>query len=145
LFDGTEEHRLAPEEMSRDQLLQQLIHVEHVQFGKHVGNKRKHRTSDDIDESNWRKKNIFFKLLYWSTLKLRHNLDVMYIEKNICDSILGILMNILGKTKDTANARRNLREMGIRKKLHLQTNGATTAMPVAAYTLTRDEKNQLCE
>jgi hypothetical protein len=70
-----------------------------VQFGKHVGNKRKHRTSDtDIDESNWRKKSFFFKLPYWSTLKLRHNLDVMHIEKNICDSILGTLMNIPGKT-----------------------------------------------
>jgi hypothetical protein len=53
LFDGTEEHRLEPEEMSRNQLLQQLIHVEHVQFGKHVGNKRKHRTSGiEIDEPN---------------------------------------------------------------------------------------------
>jgi hypothetical protein len=61
LFDSTEEHRLAPEEISKDQLFQQLIHVEHVQFGKHVRNKRKHRTSDiDIDESNWRKKSIFF-------------------------------------------------------------------------------------
>jgi hypothetical protein len=145
LFDGTEEHRLAPEEISRDQLLQQLIDVEHVQFGKHVGNKRKHRTSDDIDESNWRKKSIFFQLPYWSTLKLRHNLDVMHIEKNICDSILGTLMNIPGKTKDTANARRDLREMGIRKDLHLQTNGATTTMPVTAYTLTRNEKNRICE
>jgi hypothetical protein len=53
LFNGTKEYRLTPEEMSRDQLLQQLIHVEHVQFGKYVRNKRKHRTSGvDIDESN---------------------------------------------------------------------------------------------
>jgi hypothetical protein len=35
--------------------------------------------------------------------------------------------------------------MGIHKELHLQTNGTTTMMPVAAYTLTRDEKNRLCE
>jgi hypothetical protein len=130
----------------RDQLLQQLIHIEHVKFGKHVGNKRKHRTSDvDINESNWRKKNIFFKLPYWSILKLRYNLDVMHIEKNICDNILGTLMNIPGKTKNTANEQRDLRKMGIRKDLHLQTNGATTTMTVAVYTLTRDEKNQLCE
>ena len=105
LLDGTEEHRLEPEEISKDQLLQQLIPVENVQFGKYSENKRKHCTSGvDIDESNWRKKSIFFELPYWSTLKLRHNLDVMHIEKNICDSILGTLMNIPGKTKDTANA-----------------------------------------
>jgi hypothetical protein len=65
------------------------------------------------------RKVFFFKLPYWSTLKLRHNLDIMHIEKNICDSILGTLMNIPGKTKDTTNARRDLREMGIRKELHL--------------------------
>jgi hypothetical protein len=69
----------------------------------------------------------------------------MYIEKNICDSILGTLINILGKTKDTANARRDLREIGIHKELHLQTNGATTTMPLAAYTLAIDEKNWLCK
>jgi hypothetical protein len=63
LFDGTEEHRLEPEEMSKDQLLQQLIHVENLQFGKYNGNKRKHMTSDgDVNESNWRKKSIFFKV-----------------------------------------------------------------------------------
>jgi hypothetical protein len=96
--------RLALKEMLRDQLLQQLIHVEHVQVGKHVGNKRKHCTSNvDIDDSNWRKKSIFFKLSYWSALKLRHNLDVIHIEKKICDSILCTLMNIPRKTKDTAN------------------------------------------
>ena len=74
-------------------------------------------------------------------MKLQHNLYIMHIEKNICDSILGTLMNILRKTKDIANARKDLREMGIRKELHLQTNGATITMPLATYTLTRDEKN----
>ena len=36
-------------------------------------------------------------------LDLRHNLDVMHIEKNICDSIIGTLLNIEGKTKDPWN------------------------------------------
>lgn len=40
----------------------------------------------------------------WSSLlvltKIRHNLDMMHIEKNICDSILGSLINIQGKMKD---------------------------------------------
>jgi hypothetical protein len=74
LFDGTKDYRLESKKMSRDQLLQQLIHVKNVQFGKYSGNKRKYRTSDvDINELNWRKKCIFFKLPYWSILKLRHN------------------------------------------------------------------------
>jgi hypothetical protein len=146
LFDGTEEHRLKPEKMSRDQLLQQLIHVENVQFEKYSGNKRKHRRSGvDINESNWRKKCIFFKLPYWSILKLRHNLDIMHTKKNIYDSILGTLINILGKIKDTANVKRDLYKMGMYKKLHLQTNGTTTTMPLVVYTLAIDEKNSLCE
>ncbi|KAL8146611.1 hypothetical protein AgCh_004366 [Apium graveolens] len=35
----------------------------------------------------------------------RHNLDVMHIEKNICDSVLGTLLNIGGKMKDHLAAR----------------------------------------
>ena len=51
IFDGIEVHRLEHEEMSRDQLLQQLIHGEDVQFGKYSGSKRKRRTSGvDINE-----------------------------------------------------------------------------------------------
>jgi len=141
LFDGTEEYRLEPKELFKDELFQQLTHVIGVQFGKGSGTKRK---GTDV-ELNWTKKSIFFKLPYWSTLKLRHNLDVMHIEKNICDSVLGTLMNIDGKTKDIYKARLNLREMGIRKELRLQRNGATTTMPLANYTLTRNQRKMLCE
>ena len=38
-------------------------------------------------------------LEYWKDLDLRHNLDVMHIEKNICDSIIDTLLNIEGKQK----------------------------------------------
>jgi hypothetical protein len=31
---------------------------------------------------------------------LRHNLDVMHIEKNVVDNIIGTLLNIKYKTKD---------------------------------------------
>ena len=54
-------------------------------------------------------------------------------------------MNIDGKTNDTINTRKDLCEMGIHKQLHLQTNGANTTMPLATYTLTRDENKWLCE
>ncbi|CAM8934495.1 unnamed protein product [Rhodiola kirilowii] len=32
-------------------------------------------------EHNWTKKSIFWELPYWMDVKLRHNLDVMHIEK----------------------------------------------------------------
>jgi hypothetical protein len=37
-------------------------------------------------------------------LLVRHNLDVMHIEKNICDSILGTLLGMEGKSKDIEKA-----------------------------------------
>ena len=55
----------------------------------------------------------FFNLPYWSSLLIRHNLDVMHIEKNICEALLGTLLEIAGKTKDTEKARLDLQDMGI--------------------------------
>jgi hypothetical protein len=57
--------------------------------------------------------------LYWSSLKLAHNLDVMHNEKNICENLIGILLKIVAKTKDTINARVDLKEMGVRLNLHM--------------------------
>ncbi|KAI5317435.1 hypothetical protein L3X38_037142 [Prunus dulcis] len=42
----------------------------------------------------------FFGLEYWKYLPVRHVLDVKHIEKNVCDSIIGTLLEIPGKNKD---------------------------------------------
>ena len=52
-----------------------------------------------------------FNLPYWSSLLIRHNLDVMHIEKNICEALLGTLLEIAGKAKDTEKARLDLQDM----------------------------------
>ena len=36
---------------------------------------------------NWVKRSIFLELPYWKTNMLRHNLDVMHIEKNMFENI----------------------------------------------------------
>jgi hypothetical protein len=41
----------------------------------------------------------------------------MHIIKNICESLVGTLLNIQGKTKDEVNARKNMVAMGIWSKL----------------------------
>jgi len=61
----------------------------------------------------WKKKSIFFDLPYWSRLDVRLCIDVMHIEKNVCDSLIGTLLNINGKTKDGINARLDLIEINI--------------------------------
>ena len=36
----------------------------------------------------FKKKSVFWKLPYWEILHVRHYIDVMHIEKNVCESIL---------------------------------------------------------
>jgi len=52
-------------------------------------------------------------------------LDVMHIEKNVFDIILGITMNIKGKTKDTIMACVDLQAFNIRSDLHPYEKGNT--------------------
>ena len=54
------------------------------------------------------------------TLKLRKNLDVMHIERNVCDNILGTILNIEERTKDTIIARLDLEDMNIKKESYLK-------------------------
>ncbi|XP_042956354.1 uncharacterized protein LOC122292181 [Carya illinoinensis] len=140
-FNGHEEHNLQPSRVPEEQLLQQLTQVSHVQFGK-SSTKRK-RTLDN--HLNWTKKSIFFELPYWLSLGLRHNLDVMHIEKNICDNVVGTLLNIEGKSKDSANARKDLANLGIRKELHLQQQGERITMGLGCYMLNLNERRAFCE
>jgi hypothetical protein len=35
---------------------------------------------------------------------VRHAIDVMHVEKNMCEAFVGTLLDIPGKTKDTLNA-----------------------------------------
>ena len=66
----------------------------------------------------------------------------MHTEKNICDNILGTLLNIDEKIKDSVKARKDLYDMSICKELHLQTNGTCTSMTHAKYTLSKTEKTR---
>ncbi|WMV18167.1 hypothetical protein MTR67_011552 [Solanum verrucosum] len=77
---------------------------------------------------------------------LRHSLDVMHIEKNIVDSILGTLLDIPGKTKDHAKARYDLKEMGIRKNLHPKDteDNKRTKFAKACFSMTNGEKSVFC-
>ncbi|KAK9286236.1 hypothetical protein L1049_014622 [Liquidambar formosana] len=142
MFNNKQEHRLQPKDLSGDDVLEQLKNLEDVTFWKPPGKKKKKRTELEL---NWTKNSIFFELPYWRTLKLRHNLDVMHIEKNICDNVLGTLMNIDGKTKNTLKARIDLEKLGIKKELHLKWTGTKYEMPHACYTLSANERKGLCE
>ncbi|KAK7342752.1 hypothetical protein VNO80_25708 [Phaseolus coccineus] len=70
----------------------------------------------------------------------RHCIDVTHVEKNVCDSLIGTLLNINGKTKDGLNARLDLIDMNIRGELAPIQMGKRTYLPPACYTMSKDEK-----
>ena len=76
---------------------------------------------------------------------MRHCIDFMHVEKNVCDSIVGTLLNIQGSSKDGVKAILDLQEMGIREDLHPRPYGKRTFCPPASYTLSKDEKKSFCE
>jgi hypothetical protein len=68
------------------------------------------RTNKNIKEDDmWNKQSIFWELTYWKDLDVRHSIDVMHVEKNVCESLLGTLLNTYGKTRDHGHARADLK------------------------------------
>ncbi|XP_004306160.1 PREDICTED: uncharacterized protein LOC101304798 [Fragaria vesca subsp. vesca] len=83
----------------------------------------------------WKKKSVFYELDYWKFLPIRHNFDVMHIEKNYCDAILVTLLNIPGKTKDEVAARLDMVDMGIRTDLKPTASVKRDKLPLASWNL----------
>lgn len=78
-------------------------------------------------------------------MKIRHILDVIHIEKNICDNLVGTLLNIAGKTKDIVKARLDLEDLNIKKELHRKREGNKLLKPHASYTLNLNERREFCQ
>ena len=73
---------------------------------------------------------------------LRHNLDVMHIEKNVFDNIIDTLLNLDRKTKDNLKARQDLKDIDIRSELHLEKVGNDqTHVPHACYHMNASEND----
>jgi hypothetical protein len=65
-------------------------------------------------------------------------------EKNVCESLLGILLNTNGKTRDYGDARVDLKKMGIRPELWLDDSVKGTELPISCITLSKHEKKEIC-
>jgi hypothetical protein len=70
----------------------------------------------------------------------------MHPKKNVFESMIGVLLDIKGKTKDGLKSRTDLVNQGIRQDLHLTPpqNGKVD-IPGAAYNLTHDERTTICK
>ncbi|GJZ44331.1 hypothetical protein Tco_0591586 [Tanacetum coccineum] len=117
-FNGQTDNRDPPKEFGRDEILAQLDRLPTRLTGKHPSFGGVKIKRNVLVELNWTKRSIFYELEYWSFITLRHNLDIMHIEKNVLEAILNtLLMN--DKSKDTAKARQDLQRLGIRSGLWL--------------------------
>nr|XP_012567360.1 uncharacterized protein LOC105851255 [Cicer arietinum] len=77
---------------------------------------------------------------------LRHNLDVMHIEKNVFDNIFNTVMNIKGKTKDNEKARKDLSLLCFRGDLEMQVlSNGKMGKPKTNYTLTSSDAKLVCK
>ncbi|CAA7023874.1 unnamed protein product [Microthlaspi erraticum] len=131
-FDNTVEEDTMPRIQTRVEICEQLKDFRN-DFGKALDKKGKRKRSglceddelseDEHDEHSdtwrWKNRSIFYDLPYWKNMPVRHNIDVMHVEKNVSDAILSILMQS-SKSKDDLKSRRDLEDMGIRKNLHAQ-------------------------
>ena len=71
----------------------------------------------------------------------------MHIEKNVCESLIGTLLNIPGKTKDGIKARLDLKKLGIQPELapRVENDKNFTYLPPTSYTMSTKEKDVFCK
>ncbi|XP_020263064.1 uncharacterized protein LOC109839045 [Asparagus officinalis] len=131
-FDGTVETRNKPCQMTSADIVKLLEHLPKIRFVRGSGKKKKAlkrkrafqraHVDNGVNKlpKGWSKFSIFFQLPYWQNLKIRHNLDVMHIEKNVCDNIVSTLLQDPNKSKDDLRARQDLAALNIREDLQAE-------------------------
>ncbi|RYE04240.1 MAG: DUF4218 domain-containing protein, partial [Rickettsiaceae bacterium] len=134
------EKRLKPVKLTAQDILDQLTSVSSTKTGKNIGKRKRAEC-----ELNWTKKSIFYKLSYWSELELKHNMDVMHIEKNVCENLLGTMLSLEKKNYDTEKSRFDLMDLKIKSSLHLRQQRNGWYKPPAAYTLTLEQRHRFTE
>jgi hypothetical protein len=87
---------------------------------KKVGKNAEKNVKNNVNETSglFKKRSIFRNPPYWKDLMVHHAIDVIHVEKNVYETLIGIFLDIPGKTKDTLKAWINLEEMKLRKDLH---------------------------
>ena len=76
---------------------------------------------------------------------LRHNLDIMHIEKNVCENIINTLLGMGKKSKDNYASHKDLEHLGIRKALQPVPVGEQFDLPAAPYAMDNEKKKLFCE
>jgi hypothetical protein len=92
------------------------------------------------EDDMWKKQSIFWELPYWKDLDVRHSIDVIHVEKNVCESLLWTLLNTDEKIRDHGHARADLKKMGIKLELWLDDSVKGTELPTSYITLSKHDE-----
>jgi len=134
-FVGRVEKDVAPPRLSGEEFHDVVSEYGDIMFGLQSD---KQKFSGFGLNHIWVKRSIFWGLPYWKTNLLRHNLDIMHIEKNMFENIFNTVMNVKRKTKDNIKARLDLVVFCNRKNMELVCDGSRVVKPRASFVL---EKN----
>lgn len=136
-FNGKEEFGGRPYRKSGDEILEDVRSNVYPILSQHEDLKVPYNPNN---RQCWTHESIFWKLPYWSSLKIRHCLDVMHIEKNVCDNILGTIFSIESKSKDGPKARAALKKRNVRKNQWQRAGDlATGKVPHAPFLVKKDD------
>jgi len=134
-FFGRVENDVASPCLSGEELHDVVLEYGDIVFGLQSG---KQKFPGFGLTHNWVKRSIFWELPYWKINMLRHNLDVMHIEKNVFKNIFNTVMDVKGKIKDNIKARLDVALFCNRKNMELVCDESRVAKPRASFVL---EKN----
>jgi hypothetical protein len=128
-FDVIIEKRCAPKIHNGEHMFRMVKNLKVVLGkGNGGGSKKAGKNVEKNVENNgnetselFKKRSIFWNLPNWKDLMVCHAIDAMHVEKNVCEALVGTLLNIPDKTKDTIKAWMDLEEMKLRTDLHHET------------------------
>nr|CAE01902.2 OSJNBa0059D20.14 [Oryza sativa Japonica Group] len=141
-FEHKADHRTKPKYRSGKTVFAMVKDLK-VVFGKGPGSQP--IESEDGHAAMWKKNSIFWELPYWKFLDVRHAIDMMHLTKNLCVNLLGFL-GVYGKSKDTLEARNDLKHMEQHGDLHPEPKEKESHyLSPASYTLSKAEKESMFE
>jgi hypothetical protein len=144
-FDNTVKKDSAPKQ-DTVKLVFEMVKNE-VAFGKGTVNGQKRKKTPTLTDIPFKKQSIFFMYLpYWKDLQTCHNIDLMHVTKNVFDSIIGTLLDMLRKSKDRLKSCIDLVQFELRRELYpISRPNGKYFLPPASYTLTALEKKAFCQ
>ena len=147
------EYTPPPCRLNGDALLKKLHCIEYAPGKSPKVFSKKRKMGDANENCNvevkeaWYKRSILFDLEYWSSHKIRHVLDVMHIEKNVAEHLISTILDDKTKTKDTINARKDMKDLGIHSGQWMREDEQTEKgmKPKSSFILDKEEKRQFCQ